>query len=155
MNHAKTSRNFDMNFLEATQNADDMTDKERETEYAKYLKNPYKYMEEFDSNNWRKSQTKMGSTKSKSTKGSSKPSKEEKKAIKEAKKETTKLLKGGSMAGNWDTLNKAMDDLGYTSAERKNLSSSDWDKINKQVLKYKQRRRNIRDARKIAKRLFG
>ena len=71
MNHAKTSRNFDISFLEATQNAEDMTDDERISEYQKYLKNPYKYMEEFDSNNWRKSQTKMGSTKPESNKDNS------------------------------------------------------------------------------------
>ena len=90
------------------------------------------YIDVDDLNEMKNLSTKK-SGESQSTKESSKPSKEEKKAIKEAKKETTKLLKGGSMAGNWDTLNKAMDELGLTSAERKNLSSSDWKAINEKI----------------------
>ena len=51
------------------------------------------------------------------------------KSLKEVKKETSKLLKGGVLGG-WAMLNKAMDELGFTAEERKNLSASDWEAIN-------------------------
>lgn len=53
LNNAKENKKWDSAFIDAIQNADDMTEEETYKEYEKYLKNPNKYVENFDSNNWR------------------------------------------------------------------------------------------------------
>ena len=52
--------------------------------------------------------------------------------IKEAKKAVEKNLKGG-LISNWALLNKAMDELGISSADQKNMSASDWNAVNEKI----------------------
>lgn len=52
-NNAKNNNKFNMNFLEATIDAN-MTDEERVAEYKKFLKNPYEYLENFNIDEWKK-----------------------------------------------------------------------------------------------------
>lgn len=71
--------------------------------------------------------------------------KEEKKELKKAKQEAWKTaakkhglrnLVTGPLLGtlsDWGMVNKAIKELGYTSAEKKNLTASDWNKINEKI----------------------
>lgn len=82
---------------------------------------------------------------SKKEKESNKLTKEEKKEIKDAKKEAWKTatkkhglrnLVTGPLLGtlsDWGMVNKAIKELGYTSEEKKNLTASDWNKINEKI----------------------
>lgn len=48
LNNAKNNKMYDRGFVEAIQNVEDLTDDECNKEYEKYLKNPNRYLDEFD-----------------------------------------------------------------------------------------------------------
>ena len=50
---AKNENRFDKNFLPAVNDVyDDLSEGERIDEYKKFLKNPYTYIDEFDTSKW-------------------------------------------------------------------------------------------------------
>ena len=53
LDNARQNKKWDKAFIETIQNAEDMNDNEMYREYEKYLKNPTKYVNEFNSNNWK------------------------------------------------------------------------------------------------------
>ena len=63
---------------------------------------------------------------------SNKPTKEEKQELKAAQKEVQKQLKGG-LISNWALLNKAMKEAGIT--DQKNMTAADWNKVNEEIKK--------------------
>lgn len=91
LNNAKENKKWDSAFIDAIQNADDMTEEETYKEYEKYLKNPNKYVENFDSNNWRGTSKKESKPKSEPKSESKKETKEEKK-VSDFEKEMNKIL---------------------------------------------------------------
>lgn len=186
LDRAKNNKMYDLDFVETIQNAENLSDDDIHREYEAYLKNPWKYRQEFhvdgngkitnslSNNNSKPKQeptkevkeapTKETEDKAKSAFGpkatpeeesefwkalakeyekgtikganskpqKQKPSKEEKKEIKAAKKEVEKNLKGGILS-NWALLNKAMDEVGLTAEDKKNMSASDWRAVNEKI----------------------
>ena len=57
LNNAKQNKMYDLNFVEAIQNAENLTDDEVNREYEKYLRNPRKYMQEFDADEFNRNRT--------------------------------------------------------------------------------------------------
>jgi len=108
LNNAKQNNKFNMNFLEATQNADDMTDEERVSEYEKFLKNPYKYIEEFDSQHWRENNKK-----------SSKPEPQKKEKVKEEKTNDDTRVTGEEEAKFWKEYAKQLEAEQNKSSNKK------------------------------------
>lgn len=191
LNNAKQNKMYDLNFVEAIQNAENLTDDDVNREYEAYLKNPHKYCTTISvdgmgritnslasqQNNQNTQNTKPAPVKeepkaetsksnfgpkatpeeeaefwkslakeyekgnikpanSKTEPKSQKPTKEQKKEIKAARKEVQKQLDRGTI-GNWALLNKAMAELGISSAEQKNMTAADWNRVNEKIKELK------------------
>lgn len=196
LDRAKNNKMYDLDFVETIQNAEGLSDDDIHREYEAYLKNPWKYRQEFnvDGNGKITNSLSKNSAKPKEEKKTNftqdeikqllsdetpskdlkeraksiigpkatpeeesefwkalakeyekgnikganskpqkqKPSKEEKKEIRAAKKEVEKNLKGGILS-NWALLNKAMDEVGLTAEDKKNMSASDWNAVNEKI----------------------
>lgn len=133
MNTAKTTRNYDVTFLKNTQDMD-MDDNTRNQEYAKYLKNPMKYVGDRKQEQAQTQQYKPNTYKSDQVKNEKK---ELRKNMKEAYKNSGMSSYGllGGLAG-WGVVNKAIDNLGIEYKQKqkmKELSSADWAKINEEI----------------------
>lgn len=209
---AKENHMYDRDFVDAIQNAETIDEDNISEEYAKYVKNPFKYMKEFDAeafdkqngqnkvhkndpnddltydqlNEVKKKYTdqpkeesdedirnkqnelfkkKMNETLDKKGSVSGEDierwnkeieeetghkiktgkeraaeekaqRKSEKQEIKAAQKEVQKNLKGG-LVNSWALLNKAMEECGFTSADQKNMSAADWNRINEKIKELK------------------
>lgn len=182
MSNATEKHMYDKAFVETIQNSETLdNDDDVNKEYAKYLKNPRKYMQEFDAQAFDKGRLttapspekqptekketantqneafkekvneildKKGSLTGEDiakinkeiggTKENKKPTKQEKAEIKEAKKAVQKNLDRGIM-GNWDLLNTAMKELGISSADQKNMSAADWNRVNEKIQELKKK----------------
>ena len=58
LEYAQESNKFDVNFLRATISVwDNMSEEDRIEEYKKFLKNPYKYLDDFNPEDWDKEET--------------------------------------------------------------------------------------------------
>ena len=182
LSNATEKHMYDKAFVETIQNSDTLdNDDDVNKEYAKYLKNPRKYMQEFDAQAFDKGRLttapapekqptekketantqnevfkekvneildKKGSLTGEDiakinkeiggTKENKKPTKQEKAEIKEARKAVQKNLDRGIM-GNWDLLNTAMKELGMSSADQKNMSAADWNRVNEKIQELKKK----------------
>ena len=188
LSNATEKHMYDRDFVETIQNSDTLTEYDDvNKEYAKYLKNPRKYMQEFDAQAFDKGRLttapapkteepkaekpvekketanvqndefkkrinevldKKGSLTGDdiakinkeigATKENKKPTKQEKAEIKEARKAVQKNLDRGIM-GNWDLLNSAMKELGMSSADQKNMSAADWNRVNEKIQELKKK----------------
>lgn len=184
MSNATEKHMYDRAFVETIQNSETLdNDDDVNKEYAKYLKNPRKYMQEFDAQAFDKGRLTTASTPAPEkqpaekketantqneafkekvneildkkgsltgediakinkeiggTKENNKPTKQEKAEIKEAKKAVQKNLDRGIM-GNWDLLNTAMKELGMSSADQKNMSAADWNRVNEKIQELKKK----------------
>lgn len=182
MSNATEKHMYDRAFVEAIQNSETLdNDDDVNKEYAKYLKNPKKYMQEFDAQAFDKGRLttapapekqpaekketvntqnetfkekvneildKKGSLTGEDiakinkeiggTKESNNPTKQEKAEIKEARKAVQNNLDRGIM-GNWDLLNTAMKELGISSADQKNMSAADWNRVNEKIQELKKK----------------
>ena len=55
LEYAQESNKFDVNFLRTTISVwDNMSDEDRIEEYKKFLKSPYKYLDDFNPEDWEK-----------------------------------------------------------------------------------------------------
>jgi len=184
LSNATEKHMYDRAFVETIQNSETLdNDDDVNKEYAKYLKNPRKYMQEFDAQAFDKGRLttvpvpapekqpvekketanvqndefkkkinevldKKGSLTGEDiakinkeiggTKENKKPTKQEKAEIKEARKAVEKNLDRGIM-GNWDLLNTAMKELGMSSADQKNMSAADWNRVNEKIQELKKK----------------
>jgi len=188
LSNATEKHMYDRDFVETIQNSETLdNDDDVNKEYAKYLKNPRKYMQEFDAQAFDKGRlTTAPASKTEepkaekpvekketaniqndefkkkinevldkkgnltgddiakinkeigATKENKKPTKQEKAEIKEARKAVQKNLDRG-IIGNWDLLNSAMKELGISSADQKNMSAADWNRVNEKIQELKKK----------------
>lgn len=71
------------------------------------------------------------------TEGSGEPTDKQRKDYKEAKKIATKLNSSCGNSNGWDYLNQAIENLDLSDKELKNMTQSDWDKLNAEINKLK------------------
>ena len=57
LNNAKQNKMYDSTFVETIQNAENLTDDEVNREYEKYLRNPRKYMQDFNADEFNRNRT--------------------------------------------------------------------------------------------------